>query len=170
MPRLIRKNGDSFWFITTLDGPWQVYSSATYSTGVTTSAWGVVNILDGKHRQVGKSSPRSKINYYDKACEKARELNAQYRIRTMVDTAGYNRQDLREDIISTLNFCTTYPGAHCYEGGVPALVRRLEAINDEIGKTLAKLHDKDEKDWDYSGIVSAWALLRDGGDIDLRKS
>ena len=173
MPTLIRKNGDAFWFITTFDGPWQVYSTITYATGASGSGWGIVNVSDGKHRHVGKPSKpgsRSKKNYYEVACEKARELNEQYRIRSMVDTAGYNRQDLREDIISTLNFCLTWPGATCYDMGVPGMVKRLEAINDEVGKTLEKLHKKDQQDFEYQGIISAWALmLQKGGDIDLRK-
>ena len=97
-------------------------------------------------------------------------MNAQYRIKSMVDTAGYNRQDLREDIVSTLEFCTTHPGAACYEGGVPAMVKRLEAINDEVGKTLKLLRDKDKHDWEYMNIISDWVLRLSGGDIDLRKS
>lgn len=173
MPHLIKKNGDMFWFITCYDGPWQVYSSATYSTDMIRSAWGIVNILDGKHREIGKPTAarsRSKINYYDKSCEKARELNAEYRASIMKDTLGYNRQDLREDIISTLNFCLTAPTATCYGQGVPGMVRRLEAISAEASATLERLHEKDEKDWQYAGIPSMWALLKDGGDIDLRKS
>ena len=174
MPKLIRKNGDEYWFITSHDGPWQVYSSVTTAMGHHTSEWGVVNIVDGSHRRVGKVSKpgsRSKVNNYDKAIKLADELNEKARADSSKITLGYNKQDLREDIIGTLNFCVTYPGAHCYNGGVPELVRRLEAINEEVGKTLAKLRDKDDIDYRYSNVMSAWALqLNKGEDIDLRKS
>ena len=174
MPALIRKNGDSFWFITHNDGPWQVYSSYTTAEGHYASEWGIVNICDGKHRKVGKVSKpgsRSKVNNHDKAQALAKELNAKYRVEQSKYSIGYNTQDLREEIIFALNFCTTYPGAACYNGGVPELVRRLEAINKTVGEVLAKLHSKDEIEYKYGGVMNAWALsLNKGADIDLRES
>ena len=56
MPALIDKEGTSFWLITVNDGPWQVYSSYTTKYGATSSGWGVVNVCNGKHREIGSTS------------------------------------------------------------------------------------------------------------------
>lgn len=172
MPMLTNKKGESAWFITSFDGPWQVFSSRKdHDDAPSQSIWGTVNILTGKMFNVGTSAPGSKKNYYDKACEKARELNIKERERHFQQqcSMGYNRQDIRESITSTLNFCITEPGAFCYEGGVPALVRRLEAINEEIKMTLALMRSKDALDWANQGIFSNMAMSVNES-IDLRKS
>lgn len=179
MPALIRKNGDSYWFITNNDGPWQVYSSVTEANGHYSSEWGIVNIATGAHKRIGgvsKPGSRSKVNNYDKACAKAAALNAEERREAIkkagaYNALGYNRQGVRENIIDTLNFCTTYPGATCYNEGMPGLVRRIEAINKQIDELVRELHKIDEQDYLYCGIISAWSLqLNKGEDIDLRKS
>jgi hypothetical protein len=171
MPKLTNKKGERAWFITRYDGPWQVFSSRSDSDGRLTSVWGVVNVSTGQMVNCGTSSPKKKINYYDRACGKALILNSEERGRHMIRalSLGYNRQDIRESIISTLEYCTTDPGALCYEGGMPAVVKRIESMNKEIRTTLALMKSKDMLDFEFLGIVGMLSVNL-SKDIDLRES
>jgi hypothetical protein len=166
MPNLKVKNGTEYWFISTLDGPWQIYSSVTSPLGKATSQWGIVNIVTGHHRKVNQASTK-RANPYAKAEKLAEEFNSRARDEaTRAGVLGYNRQYLREDIRRALLDCITMPGAHCYQGGVPAMVRRLEEINRVANNMLGSLDDNDMYEWLTHNVASHRSVL-EIGNIDL---
>lgn len=168
MPKLINRLGEEYWFITALDGPWQVYSSWTDRIGALHQNWGIVNIKDGKKKNFGYSRPGSKANPFESARKEAEKRNAAERLRvSRQGFVGYNHQYIRQDIIRTLLDVTTMPGAPCYDLGVPGLVRRIDAINDAVGKLLRTLRDTDLFEGNDLGVPNEWFVMS-GGDIDLR--
>lgn len=154
----VKSKTEQFWYITTLDGPWQVYSSRKRK-GTSESEWGVVHVASGKHRKTSQTSTKRSKSPFEKAKDLAESLNAKERERvTRAGATGYNRQYLREDIRRALLDCATWPGAVCYERGVPGLVRRLQEINRVVGTLMQSLNDNDMYEFHTLDVYSSRAV------------
>ena len=172
MPKLINRKGDSCHFVTALDGPWQVYTSKISAVGMLRQQVGIVNIRTGVTRafEGNRNQGSRRANPFASAKKEAEKRNLAERRRVTRDGhLGYNHQYIRADIIRALIDITTMPGAACYEGGVPGLVRRIEEINKISGELLQTLRETDMFEASEYGIMNEWAVLN-GGDIDLRES
>lgn len=179
MPKLIDKQGNEFWFITDLDGPWQVTSSwitrpgNPEGEGHTVSEWGIVDVESGKYRKVGRIGmpKRGRVNFFDRAKTLAKELNAAHRMDMAHKTRGYDRTELRDTIRFVVESCITDAGSACYNMGVPGLCRRIEEINKQARRMLEKLDTADRSDFFIAGVVTRYAvrkLLTKNEVIDLR--
>ena len=170
MPTVSTKNGDSFWFISYLDGPWQVYSSRTSSNpSAGWSEWGIVNVLTGQHRRAGarNATGPTRTNNYEKANKSARSLNEIERKEVaMRGEIGYNSQAARAAIREAIEECVTQRGATCYQGGIADLERRLEAINGFVENLKSMLNHIDAIEAEL-GVMNSFTMEK-GGSFDIR--
>ena len=158
MPSYNHKNGSKYWWITELDGPWQVYSSKETAFGVIVSGFGIINIQNGQHKAMPKQiQSRRARNRFDMAMEQAKGRNIQYRRDVcMLESQGYNRQDARHAIIAGLSDIITSENATCIakDDGVYAK-RRLLEINKIAKSLMSLLHRIDMYEAEQLGIFSA---------------
>lgn len=161
MPKLIDANGNEFWFITELDGPWQVTSNWTGDGCATKSEWGIVDVTTGKYRKVGPvatSTRHSRVNYFDRAKDLAARMNEAHRKDVSEKTLGYNTNELRDLISYAVSAGITEDGAACYNMGVPGLCRRLEEINRMLKTLRDRLDTVDRHDYWVHQSISKYAI------------
>lgn len=69
MPKVITPDWILHYYITDLDGPWQVCSTACCKK------WYIVNIETGRSKVIGPVNGK-RVNYFDKACDIAKMRNS----------------------------------------------------------------------------------------------
>ena len=69
MPEVITPDGALHYYITDLDGPWQVCNTVGYRKRY------IVNIETGRTKVIGPVNGK-RVNYFDKACDIAKMRNS----------------------------------------------------------------------------------------------
>lgn len=171
MPNLTTNAGDSYWFVTALDGPWQVFTSMTTSAGMYRDYVGIVNITTGIAKIYnGKKQGRGWTNPVMSAERAAEKRNLKERRRvSKAGHLGYNHQYARAEIISALTQAITTPGAACYETGEPGMAKRLEEINRVVGRALEIIREIDMSEAEDAGAMNAWAVLNIREEIEPQR-
>jgi hypothetical protein len=82
------KAPNGMWVITidTMTGPWHVASYRNNSLwyGFCRNYWYIVNMLTGRAKRIGRVKLRG-VNYFDRACEVAKERNKAFLAQHMAD-------------------------------------------------------------------------------------
>lgn len=171
MPSLVTNAGDSYWFVTALDGPWQVFTSMVTSAGMYKDCVGMVNIATGIAKIYnGKKQGGGWTNPFMSAERAAEKRNLKERRRaSKAGHLGYNHQYARAEIIEALTQATTMPGAACYEAGASGMARRLEEINKVVGKALEIIREIDMAEAEDAGVMNTWAVLNIREEIEPQR-
>lgn len=133
MPEFIGQKTGKWWYITDNFGPWQVASKA--------DDWYIINIKEDRARKVGPVRSKG-INYYDRAVEKAEDLNIEWAIKF-----GLTHSMVVDLIEKHLPFFITEDGAAAYKTA-PNMIKRIEAMNEYVRiatRDIKALCDKIEK-------------------------
>lgn len=124
MPEYIGQKTGKWWYITDNFGPWQVASKA--------DDWYIVNIKEDRTRKVGPVRVKG-LNYYDRAVEKAKDLNIEWAIKF-----GLTHSMMFDLIEKHLPFFVTDDESAAMKT-VSGMVKRIDAMTEYSSIALADL-------------------------------